>query len=422
MEFLIELVDGVHNVSAEERATMCDLRIMVGQVNSCLHWDDRVGAPFESIRVPAVYLAEGLAKDWWSIFGCRDRRQPIWPYRTGFILPSLILSCDGSTLEVSGEQLYCDNPGLRFWQAGSEVVSRQTAEETLADFVSSVIDRLRTHEISDSEVAVQWARVEASRKDPEESAFCEAAGALGVDPYSIDEADAQFIESAGSLFEGDVLSDFLAGLSNLDRNWRHAVLSAARTAASDNGEGSRLPELRTVSDKVNWDCRRRFGGERAWAPGYRCARAFREVIGVKPADDITSVISVAERLGSKTFQYSDGLPSLLAMVSRRDDIHIHLRGTSYPGGPSENFNFARAIGDAVCFPDGGFSVVNGLHGTERQAMGRAFAAEFLAPVDRVMDMRDGGRGIDQIASTFAVSEELIERQIENQYRIQEACE
>ena len=422
MQFLVDPLDGAHNASAEEQATMSDLRIMVGQVNACSHWDDRIGAPFDSVRVPAVYLAEGIATDWWTIFGRRDGKHPIWPYRTGFILPCLSFSCDGSTFEVSAEQLYCDNPGLRFWPAGSEVISRPEAESILGEFVQSVAGRIEAYGIQGSEVALQWSRVSASRQDPDESAFCEAAGALGVNPYSIHEDDSQLIEKAGDLFEGDVVNDFLAGVTNLDRKRRGEILSVAFTFENETGDDSHLPGLREAASQISPESKRRFPGERAWAPGYRCAGAFRDTIGVRPEDGLTSVEAVAERLGSRSFKYADGLSGILAMVARHDDIYVHMRGTSYPGGPSENFNFARAIGDAVCFPDGRCSVINGLHGAERQAMSRAFAAEFLAPVERVLDMRDGGRTVDQIANIFAVSQEVIERQVENRSRISQACD
>ena len=104
-------------------------------------------------------------------------------------------------------------------------------------------------------------------------------------------------------------------------------------------------------------------------------------------------------------------------------MHIHLRGDE----PEEwtvqakNFAFARAIGDAVCFPDTPRSVVNELRDAERQAAGRAFAAEFLAPIQSVLDMVDSGHDDYEIASSFMVSPQVVARQIESQDRIRQAC-
>ena len=66
-------------------------------------------------------------------------------------------------------------------------------------------------------------------------------------------------------------------------------------------------------------------------------------------------------------------------------------------------------------------MVNGLHNASRQACGRAFAAEFLAPVDEIDSMREDGLDTLAMAHEFGVSTEVVERQIENADRIREAC-
>ena len=65
--------------------------------------------------------------------------------------------------------------------------------------------------------------------------------------------------------------------------------------------------------------------------------------------------------------------------------------------------------------------MNNLHDAERQAAGRAFAAEFLAPVEKVLDMFHDGRDIDEISASFNVTSQVIARQIENRDRIRQAC-
>ncbi len=67
------------------------------------------------------------------------------------------------------------------------------------------------------------------------------------------------------------------------------------------------------------------------------------------------------------------------------------------------------------------SVVNDLHDASRQALGRAFAAEFLAPVEEILSMREDGKDTASIAAEFGVSEEVVERQLRNRRRIETAC-
>ena len=243
MRFLVEPVTKSQNVSIEERATMCDLRIDVAGSNACSFWDDQDGSHYEWVRVAAVHLAEGIVSDWWAIFGGRDRRHSILPYRNGYILPCLIFSCDGSHFEVFGHALHCENPGLRFWPVGSELLPRADAEAELAGFVQQVIDLLHAGGVRESEVELQWSLVSDSRNHPEERDFCEAAGALGVDPYRIDDADAAFIESAGQLLEDDALLDYLAGSRNLSREQRSFQTATLSSVLAGKSDARFLPRL-----------------------------------------------------------------------------------------------------------------------------------------------------------------------------------
>ena len=421
MQFLTEWIDGAPNAAAVERATMCRLRVMVGRVNSCSYHDDRDESSHEYVAIPAVHLAEGIARDWWAIFGGRDGKRSIWPYRTGFILPCLSLSCDGSSFEISGEQMHCDNPGLRFWQAGSEAVARHEAESELARFVETVVQQLSTSNICESEVQLRWSRVSKSRQDPEESSFCEAAGALGADPYFISDADADFILQSGTLFSDVTLADFLAGVKPLNQEQREWTLDAVTSAEQRLEEKFRLPELCHAADEVDVGLKQRRAGEGAWGPAYRLARAFREVIAVASDEELGSIKNIASKLGNEGFARSDSLYGVDAVVSRHDDLYVHLRSSRFLTPWTENFNFARAVGDVVCFPEGGPSVVNDLHGAERQAMSRAFAAEFLAPIESVLEMSQEVSNFEEIAGKFSVSPKVIELQLQNCKRIQQAC-
>lgn len=421
MKFLVEWIDGAPNASAEERATMCDLRIIVGDTNACAHRDDVDKEAYEAIVVPAVYLAEGMATDWWNIFGGRDCKRPIWPYRTGFILPCLSFGCNGSTFEVSGEQMSCENPGVRFWRVDAETVSRDEADRELAGFVQRVVDRLSEADIEGSELQLRWKRVSESRLDPGEHIFCEAAGALGLDPYAIADRDADFIMRAGEVLSGTPLTEFLAGVNSAREEVRDGALTSVADAARAAGAGSRLPELRGAAQEVDCGLRQRRGGEGGWGPAYRLARAFREAVGVDDGFEFDSVCRIAGILGNPSFERSEHLSGVDGVVTRGTDVHVHLRKPRY--GPSwfENFNLARAIGDAVCFPEDGPSVINRLHGAERQAVGRAFAAEFLAPGEAVWGMQQEGYDPGEIAGRFVVDTRVIQHQIENRDRIERAC-
>ena len=146
-------------------------------------------------------------------------------------------------------------------------------------------------------------------------------------------------------------------------------------------------------------------------------------MNIGPAEGFSSAGALADRLDAPSFSTAGFVPGIHAVVQSTDDsLRVHLRTPrSKHGRTSRLFALGRAVGDALANPPVERSAVNGLHGASRQAAGRAFAAEFLAPVAEVMSMREDHLDTSAIADEFGVSEEVIERQIENEERITAAC-
>ena len=254
VRFSIEWVDEAPNAAPEERATLCKLRIYVSKKNVCFHSYRGSDEAIDHVTIPAVHLAEGLATDWWSIFGGRDWEYSIRRHRTGFGLPDVNFRYDGSTFEVRGKPLSCENPSLIFQQAASEELSRNDAEVALSSFVNDVILQLDKQEVSETDVSLRWSRVSRSRSNPEETAFCEAVGALGFDPYAIPDDVAQQIEQAETMFSGDALIEFLAGFRETDQ--LNSALLWVDTVETRPREKSKLPELQGVCRGIRESARR----------------------------------------------------------------------------------------------------------------------------------------------------------------------
>ncbi len=342
-------------------------------------------------------------------------------YRTGFAIPDLSFRFDGDVFELSWKRFTSKNPTLSFLSVGSGFLSSGAVESALSDFVERVVDRLAHAGLSHSEVTLRWSHVSTSLNDPEEREFCEAAGALGVDPYLISDEDAHLIEEAGKLFSEEALLEFLAGIESGGDTLRFFREFRDRLRESEDRpkEESRLPELPEITEGFKDSIRRRTG-ERAWAPGYRAARALRAAIATDPEERFPSVEAIACKLGTKDFRPGPTIPGIRALIARDEGIRVHLC-SGMEELPSQTFSFARAIGDAVCFPDTPRAVVNNLHNAERQATGRAFAAELLAPVDNILNMIDDGLNREEIADSFSVSTFVVGHQIDNRERIVQSC-
>lgn len=412
------VTNGPHS-NIEERATLCVPRIVIKNRNILSFQDTESGEFFNSPEIPAVHLAEGIASSWWSIFGGRDIEHLMLPWRNGYALPDLRFECRGSTFLIICHPKEWTNPGVEFFQESVKLLLRVEAEEILDGFVQSVVNRLADEKLAGTEVQLSWERVKESMSDKDERSFCEAAGALGVDPYAISNKNTALIESAGGLFEGEALIEFLAAVrklpddtSDAHQDIRHELvnwISGLRPSA-----GSRLPELHAVAKKISADTPTSTS-QFPWQRGYFAAQKFRDAIGLSDSCTV-SLRTVVNKLGGKRFMRKRGPRGVNAVVDCREgstNIYLRMRGSVKWAKTAEKFAFARALGHAICFPDESLSTVNSLHNAERQAIGRAFAAEFLAPENVVLNMHHDGCDVDEIAGLLSVNPMVINHQIEN---------
>lgn len=419
MRYSIEWHDDAINAAPEERASAADLKLFLQDRNATLHSRGHESA--DHVTIALYGLAEGLAHDWWSLFGGRDREVSFIKYRNGYIVPDIRMAFDGAAFEISARSYEHHNPDLRFYEVGAEVMNRGDAEQTLGAFVEETLKRLDDRGVGQTGAALRWARVQESRADADEAAFCEAAGALGLDPYQISDQHADLIEKAASFFDGETLTEYLAGIKEAAAQPLFDWIESAEARPADEAG---LGDLRDIAGETVASTGAR-EGERGWALGYRRARAFRRTLGLSESHAFTSYGDLAPKLGAGP-RYTpagqvDGLRALRS--DHADGIYIHLRdhGTSAATEQSHLFSFTRAVGDAVCFPTETRAPINELKAAYRQAAGRTFAAEFLAPIREIRSMRDDGRDDVTIADRFGVSTEVIRRQWENKDRIEAAC-
>ncbi len=419
MKFLADWQEDAVNAAPEERATVAAWQLLLGGQNTCLHLR---AEEFHSELVSSLYsLAEGLALDWWTIFGSRDSEISLRKYALGFAVPDIRLSFDGCVFQAGAWQQVYTNPNVRFWAGPTEIMNREEAEKALSDFIEMIISRLDANGVKETGLASRWARVVRSKQSKDEREFCEGAGALGEDPYAIADSIADEIESASDLFVEEPLIEYLSGSKGTNRSalseW---VGSVERRAPFE----SRVGDLRDLRVQVGKDAPRK-DFEAGWANGYRKARACRKALAIRESDRFDGFRSLAEKMGaSKNYRLAKPIDGIrLLRQDSGDGVHLHMRvaGDTNEARRAHLFTFARGVGDAICFPDNERSPVNDLKDAHRQSTGRAFAAEFLAPISEILNMKADGRDIVSIANDFGVSTTLIERQLENVGRIESAC-
>lgn len=366
------------------------------------------------IRADLNALALRVLTDWWRIL---YRRDSFW--RLGEAVLQSKLSDRPVTIHIgsngrAAEFTLRDGNGEAVWLARNGTESIPRLENALLEaFLRPVASSLRAGGRVDQLLHSKLARLIESREDPDETAFCRVAGALDISPYELPDNDAHDIRKVVSTFpDEDARLDFASSLAVdelreqsdwLDREFaRHAASN--ELGALDRLRAGYVPPRGSVPLIP-------------WRLGRDCARVVRKELGLAADHGVRGVADVATLFGADAFELSGVAPGALRgfQTMRHDEPVIFVEDE---GSITTAFTLCRAIGDYVAHGSP-TSCVADLY-TERQAVGRAFAAEFLAPGEGVVRMaEEEGLSIGKIARHFGVAPEVVHRQYGNYSRAQQ---
>ena len=408
MKFLAEWLDDGVSASEELRATDCFLEILIGDRRVSRFVDNRTDRAHNRVVMPAYPPAE-LARNWWSLVAGRTQTIDLRSFRDGFALPDVRIKPDGRFMNISADPFEYKNPPVSFTVQAKERITIGEFERDASAFIETTLERLSEEAVLDSWLRERWENICESQENSEELAFCEAAGALGIDPYTCTDEEAELVEMSSGTLADDALPEFLAGCK-LD-GIRDALIWMDESEAS-LGDRVALPNLTDIAPGVRQHLISGMAEERAWEVGYRAAKACRGQIDLSTGHSFQNPSEIASLFGAQNFEvYGSRVNGLRAEVNGATDYpRIVVAGPGHPG--SLNFATMRAIGDYLVYRSDGRAPVNDTH-SYRQAVGRAFAAEMLAPAEIIAEMQDNGMGIEEIASERNVSEIMVMRHLEN---------
>jgi hypothetical protein len=217
---------------------------------------------------------------------------------------------------------------------------------------------------------------------------------------------AAFIEAAASKFESDDLEEFLAAM---EPQTVTTAIDWLKEVEHKPGRWSVLPAIEDCRQAVRF----RRAPTKPWTIGYASARKVRKQLQFSDYQPVGELSALGKRLGNPLFHATEKSPAGLRAVSYvpRGNPQAIVGGGRRP--EAVLFATTRTVGDAIHFGAPRYSPVTDQQGTYRQMLGRAFAAEFLAPVKEVLEMRERGEAVEDIAAHFGVGEMVISHQIEN---------
>ncbi|WP_051955965.1 HVO_A0114 family putative DNA-binding protein [Beijerinckia mobilis] len=355
-------------------------------------------------------LGQRLLENWWRLLYRRDAPFRLWD----FSLEEQAGAAYALLATVFGAQINLQARGGNGWaldlERGSKVFTIAAFEQLLLEEILHPISS--RHWLSGRSARPLHAllrRVEDSRSQVAERLFCRTAGALGVSPYDLNDVRAAQIRDLIALIpDEDARLDFssavLAHALEEGQLWMRRELDRFH-------ERNALPVL----TRLRAECQSNLNPTvRPYRQGYSMAADTRALLKLTEDEPVGGVDGLSRLLGAgDRFGLSVKAPgSLRAFQSIDGEVPVII--VEDEGPRSSAFVLARGIGDFIAFGDRA-SCVADLY-TDRQAVGRAFAAEFMAPRDAVVHMIEmEDQPVTVVADHFGVSPSVVHLQYANSF-------
>lgn len=372
----------------------------------------------DSVLVSTYPLAMWLAASWWRLNWEPLPKQGIRPdgqwrmahemgaANRGYVWPHVVFASDNEVMQVwatTPESTH--EQSVRYLTACAVTMTLEEFRAGVDGFIDSVLSRLSAMGQQSSDLAQLWDLVRSDREDPEASRYRRIEGALGYDPDDASEALMRQALALDQEMGGGSLTELAPLFGRFGGDQSLAVLGELRDRPGLVGKPT-VPRLEAARSKPF--------GEPPWVRAVAAARALRQEIGVGEG-----------KVDSKV---------LLDLLGLKDvgDGGIELHGRSGLGIPqaagqmkfiprkrhpiSKRFEFSRFVADVIQVQDAPQWLASTDLSTSRQKFQRAFAAEFLCPIDQLTSFLGGDyseTGIEDAAAHFDVSERTVESLLAN---------
>lgn len=360
----------------------------------------------ESVQVSAYPVALWFAANWWRIcteplphrgsFPSTDWRlsHELGSAATGYVWPQVLFASDGEAIYVWAASSNPNSKQSIKYLSGLDIPARISIQEfksVVARYIDDVLARLAAVGLNNTELRELWKVVRTEAKDQLISLKRRREAVLGFDPEELPnsiEAEALQLEKrigASSLEElapayGALALKEIIALRNCPGPVGRIELSIPDAAAGDT---SLLPWQRAVSD----------------------AKALRDrTVNNGPV----STEQLCELLGIARTDYDSLVPThrlktAVAIPQGRNRRYVFRKKLE----SGRRFEAARFFADHIfsANSDSKWLASTDLW-TSRQRYQKAFAAEYLCPIDDLRDFLDGDYGtsaIDDAANHFQVS-------------------
>jgi hypothetical protein len=422
-----------------ERRTWARIALTAAGRSVSRIWDRDAQAERASLYLPAFPLAQWIIANWWAIQyepvppnatgrflsseGDWTAHQFDWLQRhclraaeSGLMLPNACFYSDGRNVVIDwsadDQDAYPRMTGY-FVESGGVCLDSREVRRELREFVANVI--LRIEDINDVRAIAlkrNWEAIVAA--DPDEEAFCRAAGRMGLDPYALSTWEPDVLEllegSLGNNLDQPIVVDFLEATDKTTAvslwQWVNETRVVLDLQGSAVPASLRVPITRTPAKM-----------------GYQLAMRVREAMGSQSQGPLDQVADAATVSGIKPLLFTErnhlSSASVKAAVGWRAGIEPVVAGPTQTRKDNARFLEARALFHAAFACQSGPRLITESRTWDQQAS-RAFAAELLAPRHELRERLNDSEPFQEpdqfeanLAAEYGVSTKVIRHQLEN---------
>jgi DNA-binding MarR family transcriptional regulator len=351
-------------------------------------------------------VSKTLVANWWRIV-CRRgdpfKMFPIQKDASKDASQAILLAASTGRIILFVRSILEDGDAWRFPQV---ILNEDKFTNIVFDeLVRPLVSRLRASKRFDHPVESLLRRTEEILHTKRDLKFWRTAGALGLSYPTMGESAANDVANLITAISNEDARLDLASANSATQIGES--LSWIKEEVAAKAEVNKLPRLIELKRST----KAAPAGGKPYQVGTERARDVRSRLGLSPDRPVGGIAGLATTFGGdRKFRLSPAGEELL----RGHQSH----GADYPvvvvkdeGPKSTAFLMSRAIGDYLVFGSREASIVDIY--SDRQAVGRAFAAEFMAPAESVVAMVEEGTSLDTIAEHYGVIREVVRRQYEN---------
>ncbi|CAB3647612.1 ImmA/IrrE family metallo-endopeptidase [Achromobacter pestifer] len=406
----------------EVSQTGATLRIGLDDAVLTRNVDDWSKTVSDDVRLSAYPLALWFAANWWRLrWESLASGKPSLSWRMshelaaagyGYVWPRVLFASDGEVIEVWSE------PGenspaapVTYLTQTHGFVPAGDFERTVDGFVQSVLARLDKVELRGTSLHELWNELRHERDDKDLATYRRLEAVAGFDPGEgpddILGRLEEFVPAAGAEAVQEIATLCGSGQSTQVLDDVSRLVHEPGLEATPDDAATRGQDARRVNPRLP-----------AWVRGKEMALAVRHHLGWngQPVsnEDLCGLLGVAPGTAMDT---RHGSRAKLALAVRHDrrNLSLHLRPRTEP---ARRFELARFLYDhAVAVDQDRWLPVTGAK-TSRQKAQRAFAAEFLCPIESLKDFLDEDYSddmIDDAAQHFNVDVQAVRTQLVNNY-------